>query len=115
MKQFGHKSIGAMLISFSVVLFFILIVVKINVDKEEAFLCSVVEQSPTLTMDQCPAHGSNSSWLLLAAFMITVLILGAGMYLLLLPVKKEQEKESFTTIDPAQLPEEEKKIYNLIA
>ena len=114
MKTLNHKSIGSLLIAFALILLFVLVVVKINTDKEEAFLCSMVEESPTLTMEQCPAHESYSSWLLLAAFAISFLVLGAGLYMILLPIKKEQSEEPFTEIDPAQLSEEEKKIYGFV-
>ncbi len=110
----NHKSIGSLLIGLTIVLFFSLIIIKINTDREGAFLCQLVEASPKLTMEECPAHDSNSSWLLLGAFAISFLILGAGTYMVLLPVKKEQHDEPVRHIDTSKLTEEELKLYDLI-
>src|SRR3989338_5346313 len=109
-KNFNHKSIGSLLIALAFILLVTLVIVKINTDKEGAFLCELVEESPTLTMDECPAHESNTSWLLLISF----LILGAGMYLIFFPVNKELQDKLLAEIDTSTLTEEENKIYNLI-
>lgn|SRR3989338_2190212 len=113
-KNFNHKSIGSLLIALAFILLVTLVIVKINTDKEGAFLCELVEESPTLTMDECPAHESNTSWLLLISFGISFLILGAGMYLIFFPVNKELQDKLLAEIDTSTLTEEENKIYNLI-
>lgn len=110
----NHKSIGSILIGLAIILLMMLLVVKINTDKEGAFLCELVEESPTLTMDECPAHESNTSWLLLISFGISFLVLGAGLYMtFFLPYKGQQDKP-LTEIDTSTLTQEENKIYNLI-
>lgn len=114
MKNLNHKSIGSLLIAFALILLFILVVVKINTDKEGAFLCKLVEESPTLTMDECPAHEKNSSWLLLVAFAISFLVLGTGVYLAFISIEKEQQIQSTMTIEAGTLPEEEAKLYDLL-
>ncbi|MDO8655696.1 MAG: hypothetical protein Q7K45_00525 [Nanoarchaeota archaeon] len=114
MKNLNHKSIGSLLIASALILLFVLIVVKINTDKEGAFLCKFVETSPTLNMDECPAHESNTSWLLLSAFGISFLVLGAGVYLLFMPIDEKQQIQKKMTIDTSNLSEEETKIYNLL-
>ncbi|MDP3639682.1 MAG: hypothetical protein Q8R53_00580 [Nanoarchaeota archaeon] len=117
MSSPNHKSIGSLLIAFAIILLFVLIVVKINTDKEEAFLCSVVEASPTLDMEECPAHDSYTSWFMLAAFVLSFLVLGVGMYLLLLPIKKELQEQKEAAARPAdlnKLGEEELNLYNKI-
>ena len=103
-----------LLLSLAFILLVTLVIVKINTDKEGAFLCELVEESPTLTMDECPAHESNTSWLLLISFGISFLILGAGMYLIFFPVNKELQDKLLAEIDTSTLTEEENKIYNLI-
>ena len=113
-KNFNQKSIGSLLIALAFILLVTLVIVKINTDKEGAFLCELVEESPTLTMDECPAHESNTSWLLLISFGISFLILGAGMYLIFFPVNKELQDKLLAEIDTSTLTEEENKIYNLI-
>ena len=118
MSSPNHKSIGSLLVAFAIILLFVLIIVKINTDKEEAFLCSVVEASPTLDMEECPAHDSYTSWLVLAAFAVSFLVLGAGLYLLLLPIKKEQQEQKESAAarqaDVSKLAEEELNLYNKI-
>ncbi len=110
----NHKKIGFILMGLAIVLLALLIVVKINADKEGAFLCQLVETSPTLTMEECPAHESSTSWLLLAAFGISFLVLSAGIYMIFSPVKKEQHEEPLMKIDTSRLTEEENKMYDLI-
>ena len=51
-----HKHIGSILMGLALILLVTLVLVKINTDKEETFLCKFIESSPTLTMDECPAH-----------------------------------------------------------
>jgi|SRR3989338_4583247 len=110
----NHKNIGFILAGLAFILLVTLIVVKINVDKEGAFLCELVEESPTLTMDECPAHERDSSWLLLVAFGISFLVLGAGLYLIFFPINLEQHDKPLVEIDARMLTEEESKIYDLI-
>ncbi len=115
--ELNQKKVGSLLAAFSLVLLFILIWVKVNVDQEQSFLCKVVEESPTLTMDQCPAHDSNTSWLLLIGFGVGFLVLVSGLYLLFSPKGEPllssaglKKKE----VDISALTNEEKKIYELL-
>jgi len=110
----NHKSIGSILVGLAFFLLITLIVVKINTDKEGAFLCELVEESPTLTMDECPAHERNNSWLLLVAFGIAFLVLGTGLYLVFFPINHQQHDELLAEVDTSTLTEEENKIYDLI-
>src|SRR3989338_7898516 len=114
----NQKSIGSVLVGFSLILLFILIVVKFNVDKEEAYVCSITHADPKLNIEECPAHNSNNSWLLVSAFGLSFLILASGVLLLFLPVKKEGALEAghpvIKEVDVSTLDEEEKKIYGLI-
>lgn len=108
------KITGSIVVVLAIILLGILIVVKINTDREGAFLCKFVETSPTLTMEECPAHENATSWLLLGAFAISVVVLGVGVYLLFLPAKKEQQELPIAEIDTNNLSEEEAKIYDLL-
>src|SRR3989338_2549825 len=86
-----QKTIGSFLIGFSLILLFILIWVKINVDTEQGFLCEVVEERPDLSMEQCPAHESNTSWLIIAGFFIVFLVFASGLFLLFYPELRQKE------------------------
>ena len=74
-------------------------------------MCEEVEAAH-LSMDQCPAHNSNSSWLILVAFGIALFISGSGIFLLFFPTT--EEKRTFQEVDVATLSEEEKKAYDYI-
>lgn len=113
---------GSLLVGFSLILLFILIWVKVNVDTEQSFLCKFVETSPDLSMEECPAHDSNTSWLLLAGFGIAFLVLVSGFYMLFLPAKGKLEEHSPAKehqqaekeINVSSFSEEEKRIYELL-
>ncbi|MBI2146727.1 MarR family transcriptional regulator [Candidatus Woesearchaeota archaeon] len=110
----NHKSIGSFLVAFALILLFILVVVKIKTDKEGSFLCQVVEASPTLSMEECPAHESYTSWLILAAFAVSLVVLGLGLYMLFLPLKKESDSVARQEIDVSKLSKEEARLYALV-
>lgn len=126
--ELNTKTIGSLLVGFSLILLFILIWVKVNVDTEQSFLCKFVEERPELDMDDCPAHDSNTSWLLLAEFGIALFVLVSGFYMLFTPQKEnkeeqpeppafqEQQKEinMVKEINVASFNDEEKKIYELL-
>ena len=112
-----QKTIGSFLIGFSLILLFILIWVKINVDTEQGFLCEVVEERPDLSMEQCPAHESNTSWLIIAGFFVVFLIFASGLFLLFYQERKQKGQESAEPrkeVDISTLMEEEKKMYDLL-
>ena len=82
-------------------------------------------ENPGLDMLQCPAHTTNTSWYVIAAFGFAFLVLGSGIYLLLNSLEKtnptnqernEQntEPKTYTPIDMNQLDDEEKNIFNHI-
>lgn len=111
MVTINQKLIGYSLILFSIILLVILSFVKVNVDKEGAYLCSLVSSNPDIDMEQCPAHESNTSWLLTILFGLSFLILGSGIYLSFIPTKREQETNK---VDLSKLGKEETLIYNLL-
>jgi len=107
----NQRTLGYILIGFAVLLGIVLIFVKTNVDKQEAFLCDTIHSNPSLNIGQCPAHNSPNSWLILVAFGVAFIILVSGSYMVLLPVRKE---EDFKKIDISKLDEEEKNVYDLL-
>ncbi len=111
MVKINQKNIGLILIGFAIILIVILSFIKAGVDRQGAFLCEAVSSNPNLDMAQCPAHDSLISWLIFMAFGLSFLILGAGIYMVFMPMKKEEE---FKKIDLSKLSDEEKKIYNLL-
>ena len=110
--DFNQKSIGYLLIGFSVILVILLIFVKINMDARGAFLCQAVSENSNLDMEECPAHQDNASWLIVSAFGITFIVLAAGIYLIFIPFKVEKHESK--KIDMSKLNEEEKQVYNLL-
>lgn len=118
---------GIILLVIGVALLGILAQVKVNIDERSTFLCKVVAANPELSMEDCPAHKDNTSWLLVVAFGIAFLVLGGGIYLLFAPLEKTaqintQTKETSLEIhsrpkkevDPKQLSSEEQRLYNLL-
>ncbi len=110
-----QKSIGSVLVGFSLILLFILIMVKLNVDREESYLCSITHTTPGLNAEECPAHNSNTSWRLVSAFGVSFLILASGIYLTFMPRQNgEPEHRKKKEVDASALEEEEKRVYELI-
>ncbi len=116
--------IGWLLMSIAILLSITLSVIKLNVDKEQSFLCKLIEESPTMMIENCPAHQNNTSWWILVGFLGAIFIFGSGIYLLLFSDKEgaasqsEIERGSEMKISPqkevTELPEEEQKIYEMI-
>src|SRR3989344_8472202 len=108
--------IGLMLLIIGFALLGILTLVKVNVDQRGAFLCEVVAASPNLSMEDCPAHEDNTSWLLVAAFGIAFLILGGGVYFFFVPHEHGGRSEITLQqsmrrkVDFSKLSEEEQKV-----
>ena len=113
MVELTHKLLGSALIGLSIILLFILVFVKINSDREGAFLCQVVAEDPNLSMDECPAHESSTSWLILLAFGIGMIMLVAGAVLIFRSQAGETKKHH-NPVDRSKLSEEEKKILELL-
>lgn len=123
MRTFNQKNIGTLLVGFALILLFILVFVKSNIDSQSAFLCDAVHANPELEMSECPVHKSNTSWLLVGAFGIAFLILGSGIYMIFMPstLQKEgkdghgeQQRHLTENIDISKLDDDEKKIYSLV-
>ena len=114
-----EKILGYSLIAFSIVLFVVLIFMKIQVDKESAFLCEKFHENK-LDMNTCPVHQANSfwsslSWMITTAFGIDFLIFAVGVYAAFFykSLNKESRKE-FRQIDLSKLDNDEKKVYGII-
>lgn len=75
-----QKQLGLLLTGIGLVLVIVLSFVKADFDSQSAALCEVYAASPKLEMEDCPAHQSNTSWLVMVAFGFGVLIVGAGLY-----------------------------------
>jgi len=104
--------------ALGIVLIITLIGLKANFDSEAVFLCEAVAENPNLDMAECPAHESNTSWFIVTGFIIGSLLLGLGIYLLVITKinksAKEDLKKSFKKIDLSKLDEDENKIYDLL-
>lgn len=112
----NFKTLGYLLVGFSIILLFILAMVKINFDTTSAQLCDLQEHDITGTsMLSCPAHTSNTSWIIVFGFGIAFLILGIGIYMLFVAKPEALEaKKDFIEVDLTKLDEEEKKLYKEI-
>ena len=115
----NEKIIGYSLIVFSIVLFVVLIFIKLQVDKESAYLCEKFHENK-LDMNACPVHQPNSfatnlSWMITTAFAIDFLIFAVGIYIAFFhKLLIEEPKKEFQQIDLTRLNDEEKKIYEII-
>ena len=110
----NRKKIGILLVGLSLLLFLILILSKTEVDVQEAFLCEAVHSNPTLTMEQCPVHTSNLSWLFVVLFAISALILALGVYLMFALPRPNEAKEDVSPLDFSKLDEQEARVCNLL-
>jgi len=110
----SQKSIGYILFVFSVLLIVLLVFVKEDLDEQEVFLCSAVAEDPYLNMEDCPAHTSNSSWLILVSFGIAIILLMCGAYLIFFTTNKETNKKDFKDFNINELDNDEKEIYNIL-
>ncbi len=110
----NYKTLASSLIAFSIILLFLLIFVKFDVDAQAAALCERY-QKDNLDMKDCPAHTSNVSWLIVFAFGIAFLVMGIGIYMLFIakPVSEEMRR-GFRQIDTSKLDEDEKRVYDLV-
>ena len=109
----ANKTIGALLIGFSIILLFTLVFVKRDIDETDAFLCEKFHENQW-NMEECPTHKSNTSWLIVSAFGVGFLMLGLGIYMVFLPRNVQSLKKEFKDIDISKLDNEEKKIYEFI-
>ena len=109
---FSKQSAGYVLIGFSVLLVLLLIIVKVDLDERDAYLCTITHEEG-LDLNQCPAHQSNTSWFLSAAFGVAFFILGIGLYIVLPLSRKDDSKEALKLkeINLSKLNDDEKKIY----
>ena len=127
MAEFDRKAVGKVLVAVSVMLIAILVVVKLDLDAQGAFLCEVVADDPNLDMQACPAHQDNTSWLVFAAFGIAFLIFATGAYLVLEPSQERKEvrvekvrivekdaKREPREVDLSKLAGDERRIYDLL-
>ena len=108
----NHKQLGYGLIVFSLILLTVLVFIKVDLDERDFFLCESFHENPDKDMSTCPAHQSNTSWWITIAFGVAVVMLGSGIYLVFLPMKKEIGDTN--TVDTTKLDDEEKKIYALL-
>ena len=113
MMQFNQKNIGIILLSISVILIALLGFAKFNFDKQGALLCEFISLEPELDMENCPAHNTSTSWSFVAAFGIAFLVLGSGIYIIIVSKYAKKEVE-FAEVDTSKLDDEEKKIYETL-
>ncbi len=110
----NSKTVGSLLVGFSIILLFLLTFVKIDNDKKSAILCQEFSKDG-LDMKDCPVHKSNFSWIIILSYGISFIVLAIGVILLFIPrFFKEESKKEFKQFDISKLSEEEKKFYDII-
>lgn len=115
----NEKVIGYSLIAFSVILFIILLLIKVQADKQSAFLCEKFHEA-NLNMATCPVHQPNSfwsnlSWMITIAFGIGLLVFAVGAYAAFFYKSfGKGPKIEFKEVDLSKLDEDEKKIYGIV-
>ena len=107
----NYKKIAYALILVSILLLIILGLVKTKYDETSLFLCERFQQD-NLDMEGCPAHDTNTSWLIVSSFGIAFLVFGLGLYMLLIHKPGDEAlKREFKHVNIEKLDEDEKKIY----
>ncbi len=120
-----QKKIGSSISAFAILILILLIFVKQDLDKRDTYLCQMFHEDPGLNMLECPAHTTNTSWYIIAAFGFAFLVLGVGIYLFINSLEKTQPinqeineqntaPKTYAPIDLTQLDDEEKTIFNHI-
>lgn len=107
--ELSNKKIGYTLATIAIVLMIATFMIKTELDDQTAYMCTVIEQTPDITMEDCPAHNDTYSWLLMLSFGIAIAILITGIYLLL---PRQEEKKKHTEV--AGLPKDERRVYELV-
>ena len=116
MATFKQKHVGIVLIVLALILAVILGFVKSGIDTRDTYLCELTHEANT-SMENCPAHNTNTSWMIILAFGLVFLLLASGMYMVMTGSKKQQhtgEVLQFREVDVSKLDEEGKKIYGLL-
>lgn len=115
MVTFNRKKVGFLLVLFSVLLLVSLILIKADIDSNKVFLCDAVHNNPDMEMVDCPAHNSNTSWLLVVVFGVGFIFFGFGLYMMFVTTSTKQLNESISQeVDTSTLDDEEKKVYELL-
>lgn len=105
-----RRYIGYGLLALGAILVVLLIFIKADMDEKSVFLCEAVEANPEMTMEECPAHQSGISWVLMFSFGIASLIFGMGIYLMFNPLKKQMAQK----VQRSKLGEDEQIVYDLL-
>ncbi len=103
MDNSTQQKIGSSIIILSLFLIILLIFVKQDLDTRDTYLCQVFHENPGLDMLQCPAHTTNTSWYIVAAFGFAFLVLGAGVYLVIGSWTKSTSFQSFQSSPSSQV------------
>ena len=112
--EINSKTLGSLLVGFSIILLFILTFVKIDVDKQSTILCEKFQED-NIDMSECPVHKSNFSWMIILAYGVGFVILVSGVYLVFIhKTTKSEIKKDFKNIDLSKLSDEEKRFYDII-
>lgn len=110
-----QRNLGIALLVASIILIVIISLIKSDIDERDTLLCGAVFSSPSLDMNECPAHKDNTSWYLNGVFVLAFLMMGAAFYFLFVArLSQETVKLLSEPADISKLNEEEKKIYDLL-
>jgi uncharacterized membrane protein len=107
-----HKKLGILLMVVSLFLVVLLVLLKIDMDSKDGFLCTAVHSDTDGDMGRCPAHTSNASWLFALAFGATGAMFAAGLYMLIVGIN--QSRPDYRKVSLSKLNEDEKKVYDYL-
>jgi|SRR3989344_495406 len=113
--EINLRTIGSILVGFSIIMLFLLTVIKIDNDTKSNELCERYHELG-IDMSLCPAHNSFFSWDIIIAYGINFMLLIMGLYLIFMPktIFENEPKKDFKKFDITKLDDEEKLIYDFI-
>ncbi len=103
------RKLGFALVAVTALLAVLLGIVKANFDSQAAFLCEKFHENQ-LDMQQCPAHKSNTSWIITASFALVFALMALGLFLITYKPPGAVEKPA-VEVDLSKLDSDEAAVY----
>ena len=108
------KYLGIGIIVLGISLIFLFGSIKTNFDAHGIFLCEAVSANPNLDMNQCPAHTSIIPTLVSIGYVISSLLILAGILVIFMEKLYHQSAKTSPKVNLDTLDQEEKKIYHIL-
>ncbi|MBI5073172.1 hypothetical protein HZA99_05105, partial [Candidatus Woesearchaeota archaeon] len=88
-----NKRGGFVIVVLSVLLLVLLFFMKIDMDEKADELCGYVHATSADGTQVCVAHSGIGSWVIIVVAGVAFLFLFIGLYIILLPYMKKEEKK----------------------